>query len=860
MGAVLTLNISTNGANVRNDLTISGAPAVTISGNDVILVNGADARIISSDTGSPAIAITGANISIVNEAGAIIRGPTTYPASTVISGSTGTDSIENYGLIIGGIVLGAGSDSYTEHSNGSNNTVTATLGDGDDVFRASGTITSLAPQVSGDAGFDRVVLEGAISIVNGANLTGFEQLEVGTAVQIDQYSTSLINLNGFSGYRTVLLAADAQVNFAASANPDVDLTQTGGYLSTTRSSFRSVTGGGSADILSLSNGSAIGGAIDLKAGNDSLRLSVYNASEAFPTIGGIVDGGAGTDILDITTSGGSRSIDLAKFVNFERAFISSASEGADLTLRHAAAFADVLGPYGKFRLTLDDTVAPQMNVFVSDGATLVIGAGSTIGRYGYPVGGPYVDLATITQGNDLASVSIVNAGTILGDVKVAVGDDLYDGSLGSVGGTVFGYAGNDTLIGGGGVDRLDGGYGADTLRGGAGADRLTGGAGRDVFEGTHAELASDVITDLAAGDRIRIDDAMIAGFGFLRSGSALNVGAGATVDIGGFTGRLTVSADASGGVALTAANRYTGLADFNGDGHSDIVFRNASGALSTWQVTGNIRGDQLKPSVFNAVVDTSWKTIETADFDGDGLSDILWRNVGGVFSIWHATGGGSFQQGAYTDGSVGTDWRIAAVGDMDRDGKDDLVWQNVSGAISIWSSTGAGFAKNTYFHQSVGVDWKVDGIGDFDGDGRDDILWRNDNGTIAVWRSTGSGFQENAYFDAGVDRTWHIAGLADLNGDGRDDIVWRNDTGALSTWRSDAAGFDKNAYFDASVGVDWRIAAVEDLDDDRRGDLLWQNASGAISTWESNGDAFDRSVTNAYADASWSIIAHQFVL
>jgi Ca2+-binding RTX toxin-like protein len=85
-----------------------------------------------------------------------------------------------------------------------------------------------------------------------------------------------------------------------------------------------------------------------------------------------------------------------------------------------------------------------------------------------------------------------NTGTILGDVRLGGGDDLYDGRGGKLAGLVHGGPGNDTLragddgaelLGEAGDDLLVGGAGDDVLRGGAGNDTLRGGAGDDELYG-----------------------------------------------------------------------------------------------------------------------------------------------------------------------------------------------------------------------------------------------------------------------------------------------------------------------------------------------------------------------------------------
>ncbi|MGJ3247319.1 MAG: hypothetical protein ACFE0I_14760 [Elainellaceae cyanobacterium] len=125
----------------------------------------------------------------------------------------------------------------------------------------------------------------------------------------------------------------------------------------------------------------------------------------------------------------------------------------------------------------------------------IINTGTILG--GLSDGGLLAIEASNAQGN----ITIINQGTIEGDVNLTGGQDLYDGSQGVVTGTVFGNGRGDRLIGGretdrfeggggrdrlvgrGGDDILSGGVSGDTLLGGAGDDILLGGGGNDTLRG-----------------------------------------------------------------------------------------------------------------------------------------------------------------------------------------------------------------------------------------------------------------------------------------------------------------------------------------------------------------------------------------
>ena len=52
-----------------------------------------------------------------------------------------------------------------------------------------------------------------------------------------------------------------------------------------------------------------------------------------------------------------------------------------------------------------------------------------------------------------------------------------------------------------------------------------------------------------------------------------------------------------------------------------------------------------------------------ADFDGDGKADILWRNTDGAISTWLATGTG-FTENSNYDAGYGPSWQVAGLEDI----------------------------------------------------------------------------------------------------------------------------------------------------------------------------------------------------
>ena len=93
-----------------------------------------------------------------------------------------------------------------------------------------------------------------------------------------------------------------------------------------------------------------------------------------------------------------------------------------------------------------------------------------------------------------------------------------------------------------------------------------------------------------------------------------------------------------------------------------------------------------------------WTVAATGDFNGDGRVDILWRNTtNGALSDWLGTANGGFvNNDAHAATSAPTSWTIAGTGDFNGDGITDILWRNTTtGALSDWLGTSSGgFVNN----------------------------------------------------------------------------------------------------------------------------------------------------------------------
>jgi Tol biopolymer transport system component len=284
--------------------------------------------------------------------------------------------------------------------------------------------------------------------------------------------------------------------------------------------------------------------------------------------------------------------------------------------------------------------------------------------------------------------------------------------------------------------------------------------------------------------------------------------------------------------------------DFNGDGKSDIAWRNTNGDTAIWLMTVNGSGGaQILSAMDYGIVPTSWNIVGQRDFNGDGFYDLLWSNTNGDTSIWLMNG--TTVIGTPDLGVVGNGWSIVGTGDFNGDGFGDILWRNTNGDTSIWLMTGTATTVQVLSTTDLGgvpTSWSVAQTGDFNGDGKADILWRNTNGDTSIWLMTVSGTQMQVLSttDLGlVPTTWNVVNTGDFNGDGKSDILWHNMNGRTSIWLMTANGTQVQVLSTTSFGTvptSWNVAVTGDFNADGFSDILWSNTNGDTSIWYMTGN------------------------
>jgi FG-GAP-like repeat/FG-GAP repeat len=133
-----------------------------------------------------------------------------------------------------------------------------------------------------------------------------------------------------------------------------------------------------------------------------------------------------------------------------------------------------------------------------------------------------------------------------------------------------------------------------------------------------------------------------------------------------------------GGGAPAVPGTFEALGDFDGDGDRDIIWRTGSN-VTLWTMNGNRFVSQ---TAFTQLSDQSFVMAGVGDFNNDGRQDVVWRSQAlnaTVLWLFGTNTAQTLNPPAVTlppTSTAGGIWQIGAVADIDGDGTTDLLWRN----------------------------------------------------------------------------------------------------------------------------------------------------------------------------------------
>jgi hypothetical protein len=125
--------------------------------------------------------------------------------------------------------------------------------------------------------------------------------------------------------------------------------------------------------------------------------------------------------------------------------------------------------------------------------------------------------------------------------------------------------------------------------------------------------------------------------------------------------------------------------------------------MSLWLINGG----NIQQGIGLGNVPTNWTVAGTGDFNGDGITDIVWRNTAGDIWIWLMNNNGTVLQSSVI-GNMPATWSIAETGDFNSDGKSDMLWIDTSGNVVLWFMNGFAVTSAVSLG-NVGTPWSIQG-------------------------------------------------------------------------------------------------------------------------------------------------------
>lgn len=220
---------------------------------------------------------------------------------------------------------------------------------------------------------------------------------------------------------------------------------------------------------------------------------------------------------------------------------------------------------------------------------------------------------------------------------------------------------------------------------------------------------------------------------------------------GRFTSGPTYNIFPSAGVA----------ADFNKDGHLDLMVADSSGQSTNgvYVLYGQTGGTFTTPKRLTSLTMTA---LNAADLNHDGYLDVI--GMGSSFAVFTSQKGSFSSPRVYAGLGYFPAYPTFGLGDFNRDGNWDVAFSN----FIMYGSSGATFQAPAVTLSSGAGSVTT---GDFNGDGIEDVATVNSSsGTVTVFTGSGKG-----YLNAGKTYVTPIidANIAagDVNGDGILDLV-----------------------------------------------------------------------------------------
>jgi hypothetical protein len=294
--------------------------------------------------------------------------------------------------------------------------------------------------------------------------------------------------------------------------------------------------------------------------------------------------------------------------------------------------------------------------------------------------------------------------------------------------------------------------------------------------------------------------------------------------------------------------------DFNGDGSTDLLWRNRqTQAVAIWLMNGTSPSSVIDLGM----LEKKWAFLGSGDFDGDGYADLLLQWSRSVYEIWFMENG-RVRNAVQLEGPP-SGYKFEELGDFDGDGYVDLLWRK--GKSSLF-----------WFMRGWTVDEAVAGpiikklspavcAPDLDADGRSDLVWRGGKETVS-WLMAGASPWRSGPAGPGMKKSQAI-GCGDADGDGFDDVLWFHKRLGGILWVMDGNLAVELSLELPALESGWVMEASGDFNGMGNANevLVRDTKTGAIEIWQLQwngaGTSFDVAATPGAGMGSkdWEVVA-----
>ncbi len=290
------------------------------------------------------------------------------------------------------------------------------------------------------------------------------------------------------------------------------------------------------------------------------------------------------------------------------------------------------------------------------------------------------------------------------------------------------------------------------------------------------------------------------------------------------------------GTGWQATIDLVGMRDLDGDGHLDLVAREArTGRMRTYFGTGT--GDFGSRLTWGAGWQHATALTGGVDVDGDGHTDVV-AVIGGQLRVYAGTGQREYSAVGTTPVDLTGAISPFVLGDLDHDGTSEVLARTSAGTLMLWDDAGqAGAAAAP--RKIGGSGWDTMNLvapaGDMTMDGVPDLLARQaSTGDLYLYPMTSTGgFTNRVLLATGMAGMTDILGVGPNDPGAAPDVIAREGTGGeLLVFPGDGPGRLLSPHVvRTSTSAVARLVAAGDVDGDGLTDVVFRQTDGALGLW-----------------------------